>query len=299
MAPEPATEQDVRALALRHGLDLEPGTVRFEEAGLDYRVAFAAASGTGEQWVLRIPRRPDVAAKVADERLILDFVRPRLSVAVPDWRIAGPELVAYPLLPGRPGLTLDAAGQPVWHVDPASPEYARSLAEVVASLHRLDPTAAVAAGIPAETADEVRRRWAADLERVFGEFDVSAELVARWRTWLDDDGLWPRRTVLTHGEIYPAHLLLDDSSRILSVLDWTTAGVGDPAVDFAAHHLIAPPDSFAATVRAYEELTGHHEPRLAARCEALVAASPLTYALFALSSGEPGHRAAAAAQLRP
>ena len=154
MAPEPATEQDVRGLARRHGLDLEQGTVRFEEAGLDYRVAFAAASGTGEQWVLRIPRRPDVAAKVADELRILDFVRPRLPVAVPDWRIAGPELVAYPLLPGRPGLTLDAAGQPVWHYDTASPEHARSLAEVVASLHRLDPAAAAAAGVSAETPEQ-------------------------------------------------------------------------------------------------------------------------------------------------
>ena len=299
MAPEPATEQDVRGLARRHGLDLEQGTVRFEEAGLDYRVAFAAASGTGEQWVLRIPRRPDVAAKVADELRILDFVRPRLPVAVPDWRIAGPELVAYPLLPGRPGLTLDAAGQPVWHYDTASPEHARSLAEVVASLHRLDPAAAAAAGVSAETPEQVRRRWAADLERVLAEFDVAAELAARWRSWLDDDGLWPRRTVLTHGELYPAHLLLDDSSRILSVLDWTTAGVGDPALDLMYQHLIAPPESFAATVRAYEELTGRHEPRLADRCEALVAAGPLNYALFALASGEPGHREAAAAQLRP
>lgn len=299
MEPEPATERDVRALAARHGLDLEPGTVRFEEAGLDYRVAFAAASGTGEQWVLRIPRRPDVAAKVAGERRILQFVRPRLAAAVPDWRIAGPELVAYPRLPGRPGLTLDAAGQPVWHYDTASPEYARSLAELVASLHRLDTPAAAAAGVPAATPDQVRRRWAADLERVLGEFDVSAELVARWRAWLDDDGLWPRSTVLTHGELYPAHLLLDDGDRILSVLDWTTAGVGDPALDFMYQHLIAPPESFAATVRAYEELTGRHEPRLAARCEALVAAGPLNYALFALASGEPEHRAAAAVQLRP
>ncbi|MFE7629224.1 macrolide 2'-phosphotransferase [Kocuria sp. NPDC057446] len=299
MASELPAGQDVRALAARHGLDLEPGSVRFEEAGLDYRVAFAAASGTGEPWVLRIPRRPDVAAKVAEERRILDFVRPRLPVAVPDWRIAGPDLVAYPLLPGRPGLTLDPAGQPVWHYDTASPEYARSLAEVVASLHRLDPAAAAAAGVPAETPDEVRRRWAADLERVLGQFDVAAELAARWRAWLDDDGLWPRSTVLTHGEIYPAHLLLDDSGRVLSVLDWTTAGVGDPVLDLVHQYLIAPPGSFAVTVRAYEELTGRHEPRLADRCEALLAAGPLGYALFALASGAPEHRAAAAAQLRP
>lgn len=134
---------------------------------------------------------------------------------------------------------------------------------------------------------------------MLGEFDVSAQHVGRWRAWLDDDGLWPRETVLTHGELYPAHLLLDGSSRILSVLDWATAGVGDPVLDLMYHHLIAPPESFAVTVRAYEELTGRHEPRLAARCEALVAAGPLSCALFALVSGKAEHRAQAAARLRP
>ncbi|NJC23723.1 macrolide phosphotransferase [Arthrobacter pigmenti] len=298
MTPEP-TANAVSDLAQQHGLALDPATIRFNEAGLDYRVAFATSAETGEDWVLRIPRRADVSAKIVEEKRILDFVGPRLPIAVPDWRISSPNLIAYPLLPGKPGLTLDVEGQPVWHYDVASPEYAQSLAEVIVSLHRLDTTEAAEAGIPFETPEQVRQRWSGDLDRVLDEFDVESDLVTVWRTWIDDDDLWPERTVLTHGELYPAHLLLDEDSRIVSALDWTTARVSDPALDFMYQFMIAPPEQFAATVDAYRDLTGHSEPNLAGRCSELIAAGPLNYALFALESGEPEHRAAAEAQLRP
>ncbi|GAB3536263.1 macrolide 2'-phosphotransferase MphH [Arthrobacter tecti] len=298
MTPDP-TANAVADLAQQHGLALDPATIRFNEAGLDYRVAFATSTETGEAWVLRIPRRADVSAKIVEEKRILDFVGPRLPIAVPDWRISSPELIAYPLLPGRPGLTLDDEGQPVWHYDVASPEYARSLAEVIASLHRLDTIEAADAGIPSETHEQVQQRWTDDLDRVLDEFDVDPDLVNVWRTWIDDDDLWPQRTVLTHGELYPAHLLLDEGSRIVSALDWTTARVSDPALDFMYQFIIAPPEQFAATVDAYRELTGNIELNLAGRCSELIAAGPLNYALFALESGEPGHREAAEAQLRP
>ena len=286
------------ALAARHGLDLDPASLRIEEAGLDFRVVLADGTD-GRRWVLRIPRRPDAAARAAEERRVLAHLRPRLPVRVPDWQVVSPELIAYPLLPGRPGLTLDAAGQPVWHLDPASPVHARSLGELVAALHGLDPAEAAAAGVPARTPEQLRRQWAEDLERVLAEFAVAPALTARWRAWLDDDGLWPRTAVVTHGELYPAHTLHDEQGRILGVLDWTTAAVGDPAVDLMYQHLVAPPEAFTATVRRYEEHSGRHEPRLAERCAALQATGPLAYALFALRTGEAGHRATAAAQLDP
>ena len=63
----------------------------------------------GVDWVLRIPRRPELAASIEAEARILAFLRPRLSVAVPEWRVRSSELIAYPRLPGAPGLTLDPA----------------------------------------------------------------------------------------------------------------------------------------------------------------------------------------------
>lgn len=42
-----------------------------------------------------------------------------------------------------------------------------------------------------------------------------------------------------------------------------------------------------------------NEAGLGARCQALIDAGPLNYALFALQSGDPAHRAAAESQLNP
>lgn len=288
--------EEVCLLAASHGLQLEPEGVEFNEAGLDYRVAFAAEAGTGRKWVLRLPRRPDVAASQPREEAVLEFVRPRLGVAVPHWQIQEPDLVAYPLLPGRPGLTVGEGNQPNWHFDPSSGAYLQSLAELIASLHSMDIAAAASAGIHSETPEQVRQYWASQLDAVLAEFHVGPGLLADWRRWLDDDGLWPHRTVLTHGELYPAHLLLDEADRILSVLDWTTAKVSDPALEFMYVHLITP-DSFEEVVQLYQDATGTAEPRLAERCTALIAAGPLNYAIFALTTGQPEHREAAQAQL--
>lgn len=293
--PQPGPEE-VCAIAESHGLQLDPAGVEFNEAGLDYRVAFAVEQGTKRKWVLRLPRRPDVAANQPSEQAILDFVRPQLRVAVPDWQIQEADLVAYPLLPGRPGLTIGEGNQPDWHFDPSSGEYLASLARLIASLHSLDTAAAAAAGIRSESPQQVRSYWAEGLEAVLAEFEVDRALLAGWRRWLDDDGLWPQRTVLTHGELYPAHLLLDEADRIVSVLDWTTAKISDPALEFMYVHLISP-DSFDEVVRLYQDATGTAEPRLADRCTALLAAGPLNYARFALTTGEPEHREAAQAQL--
>ena len=293
--PAPTPDQVV-ALASRHGLDLTVGSLSFNEAGLDYRVVFAGGPD-GSRWVLRLPRRPDVAATLGEEARILDFLKPRLDVAVPDWKIQSPELIAYPLLPGSPGLTLDRAGLPVWHFDQASEHYATSLGRLIAALQTQDAAAAAAAGIPAHSPDQVREKWRADIAAAHENFTVASTLSTRWARWIDDDALWPTRTVLTHGELYPAHLLLNPDAGIEGVLDWTTAAVADPAVDFMFQQASAPPAAFARTVAAYREVTGWDEPQLADRCAALMAAAPVGYATYAVHTGEPEHLTAAAGLL--
>jgi aminoglycoside phosphotransferase (APT) family kinase protein len=115
----PTDEARLLDLAARHGLAVDPSSVRINEAGLDYRVAFVRGVD-GAEWVLRVPRRPDVSKKLGAERRILEFVAPQLTVAVPHWEICSEELVAYRRLPGEPGLTLDANSQLVASVDPPS-----------------------------------------------------------------------------------------------------------------------------------------------------------------------------------
>lgn len=287
---------DVLTLANEHGLTLDPSTVTLNEAGLDFRVAMAAAVD-GKRWVLRMPRRSDVAAKLDDEARILQTVKEALPVAVPDWRIVSPRLVAYPLLPGHPGLTLDPqTSAPIWHLDVSSPRYAVAFGRLLAQLHAID---ARPEGLVVESPEQVRAKWREDIETVCAQFVVSPGLQKQWGAWLDDAEAWPTFSVFTHGELYPAHVLVDADDDITAVIDWTTAKVSDPGRDFVFQHAMASPESFALTLDAYVAGGGRVWPGLAAHCAGLWAAAPVQYAQFALLTGDETHRTAAQAQLNP
>ncbi|WGW12910.1 macrolide 2'-phosphotransferase [Saxibacter everestensis] len=299
MRPRSDDVQQILDLASRHELSLEQNSLSVIEAGLDFRVVLARAND-GTDWVLRIPRRADVSDRLAAEARILDFVGQRLDVAVPDWQVTAPDLIAYPLLPGRPGLTIDeTSGEPLWHFDRESLRYAEDLGRLIAALHGLSAKEAKVAGLQVQDADESRAEWEQNVQTVRAEFKVAPDLVRRWENWIADDSFWPIRTVLTHGELYPAHVLIADDETITAVLDWTTAKVGDPALDFMFQKMIAGERAFAATVDAYHKAGGRTWPRLGDHCAEIVAASPVAYGIYALTTGESAHLDAAAAQLNP
>ncbi|MEU1669219.1 macrolide 2'-phosphotransferase [Streptomyces sparsogenes] len=292
---------DVIALAAAHGPHLSAQDATVNEAGLDYRVVMAS-DATGQRWVLRVPRRADVSEGMAAETRILDLVAPVLAedgVAVPDWQVRSPELIAYPALPGAPGLTLTDAGEPNWHMDPASPNYAERLGRLLARLHSITPEQAQAAGVEVRTPARVRQAWRDDIARVSEAFTVSPALTEAWQAWVEDDTCWPEQTVMTHGEIYPAHVLFDEEGTITGVLDWTTARVDDPARDLSAQYGAAGEEMLQATLTAYEQAGGHVHPGLAAQAKHLWEASPIGYALYALTTGAENDLATAAAMLNP
>lgn len=297
-APAPPSDLDaLLALASAHGLALDGTTLRTEEIGLDFRVAIASATD-GDDWVLRIPRRPDVLQRAAVEQELLAMVGPRLDIAVPDWRISTAELIAYPLLPGTPGLSLAADGTVTWQVEMSSTVYAASLGTAVAHLHALDADAAAATGIEVRSPDRVREAWRADLDRVAAAFEISPALRTRWDAWLAEDSYWPQHSVLTHGELYPGHTLVQ-GEEISAIIDWTTAAIGDPAKDLMFHQSFAPPEVFDLAVEAYERGGGTVWPRLAEHCAEMFSAGAIGYGIYALDAGEEAHREAAAAALNP
>ncbi|PZU40390.1 MAG: aminoglycoside phosphotransferase, partial [Arsenicicoccus sp.] len=260
-----------------------------------------AQTPTGERWVLRVPRRTDVSEGMAAESRILGLVGPVLAahqVAVPDWRVCAADLIAYPALPGTPGLTLTPDKQPVWHMDPADRGYAEHLGRLLARLHSITAEQAASAGVEVRTPTQVRDSWAADIGRVREEFTVAPSLSDTWDAWLDDS-CWPERTVMTHGEIYPAHVLLDDHGTITGVLDWTTARVDDPARDLAAQYGAAGEEMVQASIAAYAQAGGQAYPGMVAQARHLWDASPIGYALYALTTRAEPDLAGAAARLKP
>ena len=296
---EPANDltATIRDLSATHGLELDESSIEVNEMGLDFRVAIVRTV-QGERWVLRIPRRRDVMNRAEVEGRLLRMVAPHLSAAVPEWRIHTPELIAYPILPGVPGLELDDQGEPEWRVDVSASSFATSLGDFLSQLHAVDIDDARATGIETRSPSEVRDSWRADIETVAANFEIADHLRTRWDVWLQDDSYWPEFSVLTHGEIYPGHTLVVDNA-ITAVLDWTTASVSDPAKDFMFHQATASAEAFNFTVRRYIERGGRVWPRLADHCAEMFSASPVNYGIYALATGEKEHREAAAAQLNP
>ena len=287
----------IRELGQAHGLNIVPETITINDIGLDFKVAIAEAVD-GRSWVLRIPRRPEVTDRAAVEGRFLRVIAPHLSVAVPDWQIHTEGLIAYPLLPGEPGLTIDEQGQPHWHFNVEANEYAQSLGDFLAELHTLDPAIVRTSGIAEHSPAEVRQRKRVDIARVIAEFEVAQSLRERWSAWLDDDSYWPTLTTVTHGEVYPAHQLMDGSKN-LSILDWTTAEIADPARDFMFHHASVSPQAFDATIKRYVEKGGKVWPKFAEHCGELFSTSPVELGLYALQTGDSDHLEAAKAQLNP
>lgn len=286
----------LRVLAARHGLQLE-GPLTVNELGLDYRIVISAVEG-GTRWVLRIPRRADVSAKIEQEARVLAMLRQHLPFAVPDWRVVSPELVAYPMLEDSTAILIDPASfTPTWVVPQDSRIFAESFAAAVAALHAIPVDAARAAGMLVRTPAEARQKVAEDVDRVSRELEVHEKRLERWRRWLDDDSSWPEHCVVVHGDLYVGHVLVDDTERVTGMIDWSEARVDDPSIDMASHLMVFGEAGLDDFLRAYEAAGGRVWPRIAHHVKERQATSAVAYALFGLESGNEEHLAAAKAQL--
>ncbi len=127
----------------------------------------------------------------------------RLPFAVPDWRVANAELVAYPMLEDSTAMVIQhGSSTPDWVVPQDSEVFAESFATALAALHAVPISAAVDAGMLIRTPTQARQKVADDVDRVRREFVVNDKRLHRWQRWLDDDSSWPDFSVVVHGDLY-------------------------------------------------------------------------------------------------
>ncbi len=283
----PLSPDAILALANRHGLTLDPATLRLDESGLDFQVAIASTQGT-PSWLLRIPRRPDVRASAQREQTVLTLVRPYLPVQVPDWQIHTDELIAYPLLNGRPAGTIDPELQAYrWEIDAQNlPDaYLHSLGQTLAALHGIEHRAVATVGLETPSIATVRAAWSERMARVKAAYPVNSQLWNRWQLWLDNDTFWPEHTALIHGDLHPGHILVDAQGQVTGLIDWTEARVADPASDFAAHYRVFGRSSLEALLRQYAQGGGIVWPAMADHIVEYDSAFAVEVAEFADRSG--------------
>ncbi len=231
-----ADTSQLYALAARHGLKLH-GPLTVNELGLDYRIVIATVDD-GRRWVLRIPRRAEVSAKVEPEARVLAMLRIacRSRCRTGAW----PTPSSLPIPCSKTRLRWSSS----WFVH-ARLGRAAGLGGLRGELRDRARRPACrphfrrrGCGMLIRTPTQARQKVADDVDRVRREFVVNDKRLHRWQRWLDDDSSWPDFSVVVHGDLYVGHVLIDNTERVSGMIDWSEARVDDPAIDMAAHLMV-------------------------------------------------------------
>ncbi len=184
----------------------------------------------GEELLVRLPRVGWAAASAQREHTWLPRLAPHLSTPVPAPVAIGHPGGGYPwhwtVVPWVEGATPTPAtfDPEVWAVSLGS--FARELRDVPA----MDgPVAAEGRGAPLAALDAWVRTWTARADTT--EVDPDAVL-AVWGDALEAPA-WDGEPAWFHGDLHEGNLLVRDG-RLRAVIDWGTAGRGDPAVELNA-----------------------------------------------------------------
>jgi aminoglycoside phosphotransferase (APT) family kinase protein len=179
----------------------------------------------GDRLGLRLPRIHWAVTQIEKEWAWLRRLEPLLPVELPVPEAKGEPAGDYPF----PWLVFQwVAGSDLQH--DASPRDALGveIGTIVRALHRVelpDSPAAARRGHALSAVDDVAR-WA--IGRLGGVIDTDRALEA-WEAAVGADP-WSGPPVWVHGDLLPGNLLIRDG-RLCGVIDWSAAGVGDPACD--------------------------------------------------------------------
>lgn len=279
---------EVKELAGRHGLHITEDTITLNESGLDFTVAHVE-NEEGEKWILRIPRRTDSMRNAEQEKHVLDVVNHYTTIQAPDWKVFTNELIAYEQLAGVLAATIDPEIQNyVWSfdVEKVPDVYHQSLGRLLADLHKTPTSLVTASGIAIDpNGSEAREAMKSRMKKIKDTFGVQQDLWERWQDWVSNDAFWPEHTGLSHGDVHPGHLLINQNDKITGLIDWTEAAVTDVSRDFVSHYLIFGEAGLEKVIDAYENAGGQTWAHMKAHIIELETTSAISVAEFAQSSG--------------
>jgi aminoglycoside phosphotransferase (APT) family kinase protein len=180
------------------------------DQGWDFKVLIL-----GGEWVLRLPRSSAAAEGLEKEIELLPRLTPSLPVEIPHFEHVStdPTFVVYRLIRGEPLKDEDPSG-------------VRAFLE---ALHSFD-----VGGLSVPQPDwlTVYRGHAETWRRVVLPLLDSDERSRGEALLSDVETLTGFTPTLTHSDLGPEHLLRRDG-RLVGVIDWGDARIGDPAIDYA------------------------------------------------------------------
>jgi aminoglycoside 2''-phosphotransferase len=189
-----------------------------------------------EQFIARFPKDVHAKARLVRESCILELIRARVEMPVPRFEYQAEDVVIYRMLLGEP-LTREVL---LRQDDAVQDRLAEPLARFLSQLHAIPREVVEQRAIGMSEAVRSLEDWSAlftDVQRELFPF-----LWAHQKTWVEQlfapvlhrQISLDYEPVLIHGDLGVYHILYDlTQGRITGVIDFGTAGLGDPASDFA------------------------------------------------------------------
>jgi aminoglycoside 2''-phosphotransferase len=186
--------------------------------------------------VYRFARSDHAIRDLAHETRILDLVRQHVEMPVPAFEVIAPDFVTYRFIPGEPLFRNDILRQP----EAVQDRLACQLADFLRALHTIPAADLTATGVNRSGGRQTAAVWLALYESVQAE--LFPLMYRSTRTWVDahfaplvrDPDWLAYEPALIHDDLAQYHILHDPAdARITGVIDFGTAGLGDPARDYA------------------------------------------------------------------
>lgn len=271
---------------------LSAGPLRALGAGLDCWALLA-----GDDVVLRIPQNAEAADAVARDLVLLPVLGPLVPVSIPRplFEVSNPlgpgPIAAYRLVPG------EVFDPPEWHRRGLLTDAnAAVVGRVVDALAAFSADRARTLGVPDSAG---RNGYAADLGRLVADVAPrlgparGAELVRRWRAFVDDDANFTNEPVVTHGDLSLDHLVVN-GGVVTGLIDFGDVAVDDPDTELGLVWAEAGPAFVAAVQRGRGRVL---TPALAAKLVFFQLADEAGDVLWGIDTDRPEVRDAALARL--
>lgn len=211
---------DAKALLAEHFPALRFRDVRVVDHGWDSLVL-----DIDNKWIVRLPRRPEIESAIEREVVLLPELAPTLPVAVPHFELIarnGLVCVGYRKLPGSP-VNLNPGEQT--GID---------LGAILSALHSFPVERARDLGIPYFDPTA----WEEHFTRICDDFRQRVFPLLHPPEQMQAEAVFAGAhtlhfvPALLHGDLGPDHVLCRHG-HVVSIIDWSDARVGDPALDLS------------------------------------------------------------------
>lgn len=189
------------------------------------------------QLVCRFPKTEWAQEVLSHEAIVLNLLQDRVELQVPRFEHYEDDFVSYRLIRGEP-----LSRATLFKLSDREQELIfAQLGNFLKQLHDLPEQTLTKAGVLASGAARTKEIWVEFYDRI--EHTIFPLLMRHQQTWvrehfnpvLQNKLDLNYQPVLTHGDLGVYHILFDaDRKTINGIIDFGTAGLGDPATDLAA-----------------------------------------------------------------